>query len=155
MNESPPFCRLCNDCHACLSWRSSKRVTEYSAQPLFIIVMEVSCGFWCRGQCCRRIARCRANVFFEKLRCTYHTSTSMNQSLSMVKNPAVATMRKGFLSCACCMVPPARQQTMLTVSCVKHEARGASQSSMPSSYPITAWNVAMSAFKSGSVKTSR
>ena len=73
----------------------------------------------------------------------------------MVKNPAVATMRKGFLSCACCMVPPARQQTMLTVSCVKHEARGASQSSMPSSYPITAWNVAMSAFKSGSVKTSR
>ena len=46
-------CRLCNDCHACFSWRSSKRVTEYSAQPLFIIVMEVSCGFWCRGQCCR------------------------------------------------------------------------------------------------------
>lgn len=107
------------------------------------------------GSVAGRIARCRANVFFEKLRCTYHTSTSMNQSLSMVKNPAVATMRKGFLSCACCMVPPARQQTMLTVSCVKHEARGASQSSMPSSYPITAWNVAMSAFKSGSVKTSR
>ncbi len=40
-------------------------------------------------------------------------------------------------------------------NCVKHETWVASQSSMPFSYPITAWNVAMSAFKSGSVKTWR